>query len=85
MPKCVSTITKKTYSMIINRFYFSSQTFIKSMDSNYYFNGLGYSVTTRDKKYPYRSSQTSIHFSFKTYDEDALLFLVLDAVNVSIP
>lgn len=61
--------------------YFRPELF-KSGD-NYYFNGLGYSVTMRDKKYLYRSSQTSIYFSFKTYDEDALLFLVLDVINVS--
>lgn len=55
---------------------------IDTSDGGCYFNGAGYSALQMGDVY--KHTQTSIGFKFKTYDEDALIFLAVDKPNVSI-
>lgn len=49
----------------------------------YYWNGAGYSVLKRSGLRPFNKNQFSILLTFRTFDENALLFLAVDEVNVS--
>lgn len=47
-----------------------------------YFNGEGYAELKKSRR-PYRKNRFSMQMSFKTFDENALLFLAVDNKNVS--
>lgn len=53
-------------------------------DVAYSFNGKGYAVRNRVSSVPYSRYLFGISFSFRTYDENALLFLAINSDNVSI-
>lgn len=48
-----------------------------------HFNGEGYAVVTKARSRPYRKKFFALQMSFKTLDENALLFLAVDEKNVS--
>lgn len=48
-----------------------------------HFNGQGYAVVTKERSKPYRKNFFALQMSFKTLDENALLFLAVDEKNVS--
>lgn len=48
-----------------------------------HFNGQGYSVVKKERSKPYKKNFFSLQMSFKTLDENALLFLAVDEKNVS--
>ncbi|KAF7990369.1 hypothetical protein HCN44_000174 [Aphidius gifuensis] len=50
-------------------------------DSTYSFNGKGYSVRNRVSSGPYNKYTFGVSLSFKTFDENALLFLALNPDN----
>ena len=54
-----------------------------SNDLAYSFNGEGYAVRTRVTSGPYNKYVFGVSISFRTYDENAILFLAIDPVNVS--
>lgn len=47
-----------------------------------HFNGIGYAVVTKARSRPYRKKFFALQMSFKSLDENALLFLAVDAKNV---
>lgn len=49
----------------------------------FYWNGAGYSVLKRSDLRPYNKNQFSILLTFRTFDENALLFLAVDEANVN--
>lgn len=49
-----------------------------------HFNGQGYAVVSKARSKPYRKYFFALQMSFKTLDENALLFLAVDEKNVSI-
>lgn len=49
-----------------------------------HFNGQGYSVVSKERSKPYRKNFFALQMSFKTLDENALLFLAVDEKNVCI-
>lgn len=48
-----------------------------------HFNGQGYAVLQRSSSRPYRKNSFFLRMTFKTLDENALLFLTVDEKNVS--
>lgn len=48
-----------------------------------HFNGEGYSAVRKERFRPYKKNFFSLQMSFKTLDENALLFLAVDEKNVS--
>lgn len=50
-----------------------------------HFNGEGYAVVSKARSRPYRKKFFALQMSFKTLDENALLFLAVDEKNVRIP
>lgn len=48
-----------------------------------HFNGEGYAVVSKTRSRPYRKKFFALQMSFKTLDENALLFLAIDEKNVS--
>lgn len=48
-----------------------------------HFNGHGYAVVTKERSKPYRKNFFALQMAFKTFDENALLFLAVDEKNVS--
>lgn len=48
-----------------------------------HFNGEGYSVVSKQRTKPYRKNFFALQMTFKTLDENALLFLAVDEKNVS--
>lgn len=48
-----------------------------------HYNGEGYAVVTKARSRPYRKKYFALQMSFKTLDENALLFLAVDEKNVS--
>ena len=54
-----------------------------SNDVAYTFNGEGYAVRSRVLSGPYNRFVFGVSISFKTYDENAILFLAIDPDNVS--
>lgn len=54
----------------------------ETSDSTRYFNGQGYSVVRSLKQRAYKKIMFSLHITFKTLDENALLFLTVDEKNV---
>lgn len=50
-----------------------------------HFNGDGYAVVSKQRTKPYRKNFFALQMSFKTLDENALLFLAVDEKNVSLP
>lgn len=48
-----------------------------------HFNGQGYSVVKKERSRPYKKNFFSLQMAFKTFDENALLFLAVDEKNVS--
>lgn len=50
-----------------------------------HFNGEGYAVVSKQRTKPYRKNFFALQMSFKTLDENALLFLAVDEKNVSAP
>lgn len=53
-----------------------------SNDLAYSFNGEGYAVRSRVNSGPYNKYTFGVSINFKTYDENALLFLAIDPKNV---
>lgn len=53
-----------------------------SSSSVRYFNGFGYAVVKKLRPRPYRRNLFALQMSFKTLDENALLFLTIDEKNV---
>lgn len=53
-------------------------------DIAYNFNGEGYAVRNRVSSGPYNKYMFGISISFRTYDENALLFLAINKDNVRI-
>lgn len=49
-----------------------------------HFNGQGYAVVSKTRSKPYRKNFFALQMSFKTLDDNALLFLAVDEKNVSI-
>ena len=52
-------------------------------DLAYSFNGEGYAVRSRVTSGPYNKYTFGISLSFRTFDENALLFLAINPKNVS--
>ncbi|XP_014221917.2 laminin subunit alpha-1 [Trichogramma pretiosum] len=52
-----------------------------SSDVSYSFNGKGYAVRSRVNSGPYNKYTFGVSISFRSYDEDALLFLAIDLDN----
>ena len=52
-------------------------------DIAYSFNGEGYAVRNRVSSGPYNKYTFGVSISFRTFDENALLFLAFNADNVS--
>lgn len=50
-------------------------------DSSYNFNGEGYSVLKHQLKSIYNKYQFSVALKFKTYDDNAILFLAFPSVE----
>lgn len=50
----------------------------------YYWNGAGYSVLQRSDGRLYNKNKFGVVLTFKTFDENALLFLAVDEGNVSL-
>lgn len=48
-----------------------------------HFNGLGYAEVKKSRPRPYRKNMFALQMTFKTLDENALLFLAVDDKNVS--
>lgn len=46
------------------------------------FNGIGYAIVSKPKPKPVKRNVFSFQMTFKTFDENALLFLAVDAINV---
>lgn len=53
-------------------------------DIAYSFNGEGYAVRNRVSSGPYNKYTFGVSINFRTYDENALLFLAINPENVSI-
>jgi len=53
-------------------------------DIAYSFNGEGYAVRNRVSSGPYNKYMFGVSISFRTYDENALLFLAINKDNVRI-
>lgn len=51
-------------------------------DIAYSFNGEGYAVRNRVSSGPYNKYMFGVSISFRTYDENALLFLAINKNNV---
>lgn len=51
-------------------------------DVAYSFNGEGYAVRNRVSSGPYNKYMFGVSISFRTYDENALLFLAINKDNV---
>lgn len=49
-----------------------------------HFNGQGYAVVSKARSKPYRKNFFALQMSFRTLDENALLFLAVDEKNVNI-
>lgn len=57
-----------------------------AIDNARHFNGNGYSVVRKERAKPYKKNFFALQLTFKTLDENALLFLAIDEKNVrSIP
>lgn len=48
-----------------------------------WFNGRGYAELRRSELRPYNKRHFTVSFTFRTRDEDALLFMAVDTNNVS--
>lgn len=55
---------------------------ITAMDTARHFNGQGYSVVKKERSKPYKKNFFALQLTFKTLDENALLFLAIDEKNV---
>lgn len=56
---------------------------ITALDNARHFNGQGYSVVKKERSKPYKKNFFALQLTFKTLDENALLFLAIDEKNVS--
>lgn len=56
---------------------------LTAIDSARHFNGQGYSVVKKERSKPYKKNFFALQLTFKTLDENALLFLAIDEKNVS--
>lgn len=54
------------------------------IDNARHFNGQGYSVVRKQRSKPYKKNFFALQLTFRTLDENALLFLAIDEKNVSI-
>lgn len=57
----------------------------REITTNYnvrHFNGQGYSVVKKERSKPHKKNFFALQMMFKTFDENALLFLVVDEKNV---